>query len=71
MQVVGEEHRTLLVLANVVDGAVAALVRRNKTILVAFENHRFHAVIVLDSLLHKLVVVGRKRLEVDIKAQLT
>ena len=70
MQVVGKEYGTLLVLTYIVDGAVAALVWRNQTILVAFKNHRLHFVIVLYSLLHKFVVVLRERLEVDVETKL-
>ena len=70
MQVVGEEHRTLLVLADIIDGAMAALVGRHKAILVALQNHRRHAVVVLYCLLHKLIVVSRERLEVDVEAKL-
>ena len=70
MQVVGEEHGTLLVLADIIDGAVAALVGRNQAILVAIENHRLHVVIVFHSLLHKLIVVSRERLEVYVEAKL-
>ena len=71
MQVVCKENGTLLVLTNIVNGTVVAFVWRNQTILVALENHRLHVIVVLDSILHKLVVITRKRLEVDIKAQLT
>ena len=70
MQVVGEEPGTLLVLADIIDGAVAAIVRRNQAILVAIENHRLHVVIVFHSLLHKLIVVSRERLEVYVEAKL-
>ena len=70
VQIVGKEYGTLLVLAYIVDGAVAALVWRNQTILVALKNHRLHVVVVLYSLLHKLVVVSRERLEVDVEAKL-
>ena len=71
MQVVCKENGTLLVLTYIVNGTVVAFVRRNQAILVALKNHRLHAIVVLDSILHKLVVITRKRLEVDIKAQLT
>ena len=71
MQVVSKENGTLLVLTYIVNGTMVAFVRRNQAILVALENHRLHAIVVLDSILHKLVVITRKRLEVDIKAQLT
>ena len=71
MQVVSKENGTLLVLTYIVNGTVVAFVWRNQAILVALENHRLHAIVVLNSILHKLVVITRKRLEVDIKAQLT
>ena len=71
MQVVSKENGTLLVLTYIVNGTVVAFVWRNQAILVAIENHRLHAIVVLDCILHKLVVITRKRLEVDIKAQLT
>ena len=71
MQVVSKENGTLLVLTYIVNGTVVAFVWRNQAILVALENHRLHAIIVLNSILHKLLVITRKRLEVDIKAQLT
>ena len=71
MQVVCKENGTLLVLTYIVNGTMVAFVRRNQALLVALENHRLHAIVVLDSILHKLVVITRKRLEVDIKAQLT
>ena len=70
MQVVGKKYGTLLVLAYIVDGAVATLVWRNQTILIAIENHRLHIVVVLYCLLHKLIVVSRERLEVDVEAKL-
>ena len=70
-QVVSKENGTLLVLTYIVNGTMVAFVRRNQAILVALENHRLHAIVVLYSILHKLVVITRKRLEVDIKAQLT
>ena len=71
MQVVSKENGTLLVLTYIVNGTVVAFVWRNLAILVALKNHRLHAIVVLDSILHKLVFITRKRLEVDIKAQLT
>ena len=71
MQVVSKENGTLLVLTYIVNGTVVAFVWRNQAILVALENNRLHAIIVLDSILQKLVFITRKRLEVDIKAQLT
>ena len=71
MQVVSKENGTLLVLTYIVNGTVVAFVWRNQAILVALENHRLHAIVVLNSILHKLVFITRKRLEVDIKAQLT
>ena len=70
MQVVGEEHCTLLVLADLIDGSVVAFVWRNQAILVAIENHRLHVVIVFHSLLHKPIVVSRERLEVYVEAKL-
>ena len=70
MQVVSKENGTLLVLTYIVNGTVVAFVWRNQAILVAIKNHRLHAIVVLDSILHKLVVITRKRLEVDIKAQI-
>ena len=71
MQVVSKENGTLLVLTYIVNGTVVAFVWRNQAILVALKNHRLHAIVVLDCILHKLVVISSKRLEVDIKAQLT
>ena len=60
----------LLVLTYIVNGTVVAFVWRNQAILVALKNHRLHAIVVLDCILHKLVVISSKRLEVDIKAQI-
>ena len=57
MQVVSKENGTLLVLTNIVNGTVVAFVWRNQAILVALKNHRLHAIVVLDSILHKLVVI--------------
>ena len=57
VQVVCKENGTLFVLAYIVDGTVVALVWRNQALLVAFENHRFHAVIVLDGVLNELIVI--------------
>ena len=57
MQVVSKENGTLLVLTYIVNGTVVAFVWRNQAILVTFENHRFHAVIVLDGVLNELIVI--------------
>ena len=71
MQVVSKENGTLLVLTYIVNGTVVAFLWRNQAILVTLKNLRLHAIVVLDCILHKLVVISSKRLEVDIKAQLT
>ena len=60
MQVIHEEHSTLLVLTHIVERTMVRFIGRNQAILVSLQDYRLHVIVVLDCTLHKLILVLRK-----------